>query len=133
VLPLVTEPEDEGLAEVDVDGVEDITLVVLLLLSPPVSIVELPLSDEELVLLLLVIKVVGELVGVPEGEVAGVSEGEVVGVTEDDGIDVAGLLPEEEDELVPALVLEGTEVEGVLVIIGKVGKVPMEDELQHRS
>lgn len=43
------------------------------------------------------------------------------------------LLPTgEEDEVVPPLVVEGTDVEGLLLVIGDVGEVWLRDEeLQH--
>jgi hypothetical protein len=63
--------------------------------------------------------------------------GEVVGVAEEEGtkIDELLLLPEgEEDEVVPPLVVEGTEIEGLVVGISEVGEVLLRDEeLQHRS
>jgi hypothetical protein len=63
--------------------------------------------------------------------------GEVVGVTEEEGtkIDELLLLPEgEEDKVVPPLVVEGTEIEGLVVGISEVGEVLLRDEeLQHRS
>jgi hypothetical protein len=42
------------------------------------------------------------------------------------------LLTGEEDEVVPLLVVEGTDVEGLLFVIGDVGEVWLRDEeLQH--
>jgi hypothetical protein len=48
LLLLVTGPEDERVTEGDVDGVEDVLLLVLLPLSPPSLIVVLALDAEEL-------------------------------------------------------------------------------------
>jgi hypothetical protein len=48
LLLLVTGPEDDRVTEGDVDGVEDVLLLVLLPLSPPSLIVVLELDAEEL-------------------------------------------------------------------------------------